>query len=196
MDYPLQFRFKLLALASQIYVQDATGRTLCYVRQKMLRLREKVEVFTDEHQQHRRATIEADRIIDWSARYVIKDEFDNVLGSVGRRGLRSLWSAHYQVTRHGSDEAVFSIREENPFVKVLDGAIGELPVIGMFSGFFLHPRYVACRADGTPVMRLTKQKAFFEGRFDLVKLADLDREDEFLLVLSFLMMNLIERNRG
>jgi hypothetical protein len=37
----------------------------------------------------------------------------------------------------------------------------------MLTGFFCHPRYAATRADGSPVMRLTKQPAFFEGRFQI-----------------------------
>jgi uncharacterized protein YxjI len=196
MDYPLQFRFKIFALASQIYVQEATGKTACYVRQKMLRLREKVEVFTDDTQQQQLATIEADRIIDWSARYTFRDAHGQEMGHLGRRGMKSFWSAHYEVFAAGSKEPAFVIREENPMAKVIDGFLSEIPIVGMFTGFMFHPRYLASRPDGTPVMRLVKQTAFFEGRFEVTKIAELNDEEELALVLSFLMMNLLERNRG
>ena len=67
MNYPLQMRFKILALAPQIHVTDSTGATVCYVRQKMFRLKENVSVFRDETQKTLLCEIKADRIIDWSA---------------------------------------------------------------------------------------------------------------------------------
>ena len=72
MNYPLTFRFKLLAFSPQIYVEDAAGKTVCYVKQKLFRLRENVEVHTDETRQQMHSTITADRIIDWSARYTFR----------------------------------------------------------------------------------------------------------------------------
>lgn len=196
MNFPLTFRFKIVALAPQIYVQDAAGQTVCYVKQKLLRLREKVEVYTDDSRSHLLATIEADRILDWSARYTFRDAHGRELGAVGRRGMRSLWRAHYDVFAPGAQEPAFHIREENPFVKVVDGLVGSIPILGLFSGFMLHPRYLATRGDGAPVLRLTKQNAFFEGRFELSQLASLQEGEQTALMLSFLMMNLLERARG
>lgn len=196
MNFPLTFRFKVVALSPQIYVQDAHGQTVCYVKQKLLRLREKVEVFTDDSRSRLLSTIEADRIIDWSARYTFRDAQGNELGAIGRRGMRSLWRAHYDIFAPGSTEPAFHIREENPFTKLLDGFVGEIPILGLFSGYMLHPRYAATRADGTPVLRLTKRNAFFEGRFELEKLAELSDGEQTALMLGFLMMNLLERARG
>lgn len=197
MQFPLTFRFKILALSPQIYVSDATGRTVCYVKQKLFRLKEKVEVFTDDTRQQLLATIEADRILDWSARYTFKAPNGQVLGSVGRRGLRSLWRAHYDVFAPGETTPCFTLREENPFVKLIDGMFTEIPIIGMLSGFLLHPRYVAARSvNEQPVLRLTKQPALFEGRFHLEQVAESTESEQVALMLSFLMMNLLERSRG
>lgn len=196
MNYPLKFRFKLIALAPQIYVEDAAGNQICYVKQKLLRFREKVEVFTNDSQTQLLATIEADRIIDWSARYTFRDAQGTEIGAVGRKGMRSLWSAHYEIFGPNSREIAFTIREENPFAKLLDGFIGELPVIGLFTGFLFHPRYLASRPDGSPVLRLTKQSAFFEGRFELNQVGEASDGEQTAIMLSFLMMNLLERSRG
>lgn len=196
MNYPLTFRFKLVALAPQIYVEDASGKQVCYVKQKMLRFREKVEVFTDESRTQLLATIEADRIIDWSARYTFRDAQGNEIGAVGRRGMKSLWRAHYEVFAPGSRDISFLIREENPGAKLMDGFIEQIPIVGMFSGYMFHPRYLASRPDGTPVLRLTKQSAFWEGRFGLTQVNAADEGEHTALMLSFLMMNLLERKRG
>ena len=196
MNFPLSFRFKLLALSPQIYIQDATGQSVCYVKQKLFRLKEKVEVFSDDTQQHLISTISADRIIDWSARYTFRDAAGNELGAVGRRGMRSLWSAHYDIFSPGSTTPAFSIREENPMAKLFDTFLSEIPIVGMLTGYFFHPRFLTSRADGTPIMRLTKQSAFFEGKFQLDQITPVSQGEETAIILAYLMMNLLERSRG
>ena len=90
----------------------------------------------------------------------------------------------------------FSIREENPWTKVADSVLSGLPIIGMMSGYFCHPSYLATRSDGTPAMRMTKQPAFWEGKFGIDRLVELAPREELNLLLSFLMMLLLERSRG
>ena len=71
MLFPLEFRFKLIALASQIFVRDANGSLVAYVRQKLLKLKEDVVVYGDTEQTRPLYRIRADRIIDIGARYTI-----------------------------------------------------------------------------------------------------------------------------
>ena len=196
LQYPLTLSFKILALASQATVTDASGRTVLYTKQRLLKFKEHVEIWTDKSQASRLADIKANKVIDWSARYFFTDAQGAQIGSVGRRGWRSLWKAHYEAFNPGDTSPDFSIQEENAWVKVLDGLLGEIPIIGMFSGYFFHPSYMASRADGTPAMRLTKQPAFWEGRFQIEKLTDLTPREELNLFLSFLMLILLERSRG
>ena len=61
MNFPLELRFKILAIASQIAVRDASGNLLCYVKQKAFKLKEAVTVFGDEEQTRPLYTIKADR---------------------------------------------------------------------------------------------------------------------------------------
>lgn len=196
MQYPLTLSFKILALAPQISVTDANGNTICYVKQKLLKLKENIQIFSDSSQSNQIATIAADRMIDWSARYHFTHSSGEAIGSVGRRGARSIWRAHYDVFKPGDATSDFSITEENPWSKVGDSLVGNLPIIGMFSGYLFHPRYLASRADGTPCMRLKKLPAFLEGKFVIEKLSDLDEKEELNLVFSFIMLNLLERRRG
>lgn len=196
LQYPLTLSFKILALASQATVTDASGKTVLYTKQKLLKFKEHVEIWTDKSQGTRLAEIKANKVIDWSARYFFTDAQNAPIGSVGRRGWRSLWKAHYEVFNPGDSNPDFSVQEGNAWVKVLDGIVGEIPILGMFSGYFLHPTYIASRSNGTPAMRLTKQPAFWEGRFQIEKLSDVTPREELNLFLSFLMMILLERKRG
>jgi uncharacterized protein YxjI len=195
MNFPLELRFKLLAIASQITVTDAAGRVMLYVKQKAFRLREAVTVFADETQQRALYRIGADRVIDFSARYHVEDEAGQPLGTVQRSGMRSFWRAHYEV-QQGSQPR-FVVREENPWVKVVDSLLGEIPVLGILTGYLFHPAYVVTRADsGAAVLRVVKRPALFEGRYTVEQLGALPEADERLAVLAILMMLLLERTRG
>ncbi len=194
--YPLTLSFKILALASQATVTDADGRTVLYTKQKLLKFREHVEIWTDASRGTRLAEIKANKVIDWSARYFSTDASGQPIGSVGRRGWRSLWKAHYEAFNPGDNTPDFSIREQNPWSKVADAFLSEIPILGMLSGYLFHPSYLATRADGRPAMSLTKQPAFWEGRFKIEKLGEMTAREELNLFLSFLMLVLLERRRG
>lgn len=195
-QYPLTLSFKILAFASRATVTDATGRTILYTKQKLFKFREHVEIWTDPSQGTRLAEIKANKVIDWSARYFSTDADGGEIGSVGRRGWRSIWKAHYETFNPGDNVPDFSIQEENVWTKVLDSIFSEIPIVGMFSGYVFHPSFLATRASGAPAMRMTKQPAFWEGRFQIEKLGEMTPREEMNLFLSFMMLVLLERRRG
>ncbi len=195
MNYPIALSFKLLALASQIYVRDANGSLIGYVKQKMFKLKEDINIFADEGRTQLRFNIKADRILDFSANYGFTDQSGRRLGSIRRKGMRSIWKANYEISDSAANH-VMSINEENGWVKVVDSLAGELPIVGMFTGYFFNPSYLVSRIDGTPVARLQKQPAFFEGKFHLSPLAPMTEEEETRTLLGVLTMTLLERSRG
>lgn len=194
MKFPLRLSFKKIALSPQLSVTDAEGNLQLYVRQKLFKLKESVTVFADREQTRPLYAINADRVLDFAARYTFTDQAGRVLGGVRRQGMRSLWRARYEVFR--GEEVVLQIHEENPWVKVLDGILGDIPVLGVLTGYVLHPAYVVSRPDGAPVLRLTKEPALFEGKFIIEKRAELAPHEEGIAVLALLMMTLLERQRG
>ena len=97
MQYPLQLRFKLLSLSSQIFVTDSAGEDVCYIQQKMFKFKEHVVVYADSSKSQVLCEIKADRIIDWSASYHFFDPDGQAFGCVRRKGMKSIWSAHYDV---------------------------------------------------------------------------------------------------
>ncbi len=194
MDFPLILSFKILTFVPQIAVTDADGRLVCYVRQKLFKLKESVTVFADAAQTRPLYMINADRILDWSARYNFSDMQGLPLGAVKRQGMRSLWRAHYDIL--DGEMSVMTIREDNPWVKVLDGLANEVPILNFFTGYFLHPVYAVARPSGEVVLRMKKEPAFLEGRFSIARLAPLAAAEEQRALLSLLMMLLLERSRG
>lgn len=195
MNYPLQLSFKLIALASQIYIRDANGQLIGYVKQKLLKIKEDINVFADEQQTQHLYNIKADRIIDFSAKYNFTNAHGQNVGAIKRKGMRSIFKANYEIFEPSGVQSL-QINEENGWIKVADSLIGELPIIGMFTGYFFNPAYIVSRMDGTPVARLQKQPAFFEGVFKLEALAQMSDEEEERVLLSTLTMTLLERARG
>jgi uncharacterized protein YxjI len=193
-NYPLRLSFKILAIARQLSVVDASGALIFYVKQKAFKLKEAVTVFADEGQTQSLYTINADRVLDFSARYHFTDQRGNVIGSVKRQGMKSLWRSRYDIM--GGEQVVMTIQEANPWAKVFDSLFGEIPIIGMFSGYVFHPAYNVLHPNGTAIMRLVKEPAFLEGKFRIEKTGAVNEHEEILALLSLLMMVLIERARG
>lgn len=80
--------------------------------------------------------------------------------------------------------------------KLLESLLEGIPVVGFIAVMLLNPSYIVCRSDGTPLLRLTKKPAVFEGKFILEKLSDLPEDDELRSLLALVMMVLLERKRG
>ncbi len=194
MDYPLTVSFKILALAPQISVRDAQGQLLFYVKQQLFKLKEAVTVFADEGQTQPLFSINADRVLDISARDHITDAQGRSIGAVQRHGMRSLWKAHYEVLVAGTP--LMTIREENPWIKVIDGLVGEIPIVGLVTGLLLQPAYQVTRLDGTVALRVAKRPSLLESTFWVEQHTPLERSEEQLALLSVLMMILLERTRG
>lgn len=194
MQYPLELTFKLWSLAPQISLQDSTGKTIFYVRQKLFKLKEVIGVFADLQRTQLCYEIKADRIIDFSARYNFLDSTSNTIGAVKRRGMRSIWKARYDI--YDGETVLFTISEKNPWVKVADSLFAEIPIVGLFTGYFFNPTYLVNRPDGNTVMRLEKRPTFLSRMFTIQQVDQLSDREETQVLLSLLMMLLLERNRG
>ncbi len=194
MHYPLQLTFKLWTFAPQVSITDEQNNLIFYVKQKLFKFKESITVFADHQQNQPLYYINADRIIDFSARYDFTDTNNNYVGSVKRRGLKSIWRARYDI--FDGEVNTFNIQEKNPWIKVADALFAEIPVIGILSGYVFQPIYLVSRDDGNVVMRLEKNPSFFSRRFTIKAVDQLSDRQEQQVLLSLLMLLLLERNRG
>ncbi|WP_261513061.1 LURP-one-related/scramblase family protein [Chryseobacterium paludis] len=196
LNYPLDFKFKITTLASDFNITDKNGNYVAYVRQKMFKLKEDVIVFNDESKSQELFRIQANKWIDFNASYSLNDLIDKKnFGRLARKGMRSLWKSTYNIL-DSNDQPKFTVAEDNAWTKFFDGMVSEIPIIGMFTGYFLNPAYTVRGVDGKEYFKLKKMPSFFGRRFQLDRLIDIDDEDESLVVLSLLMMVLLERARG
>jgi len=196
LNYPLDFKFKITTLASDFNITDRNGNYVAYVRQKMFKLKEDVIVFNDESKSQELFNIKANQWIDFNASYMMTDLVNGKrFGRLARKGMRSIWKSRYDII-DDNDQPKYQINEDNGWVKVFDSFIGEIPILGLFTGYFLNPSYTVKDNAGKEYFRLKKMPSLIGRRFQLERLIDIDDEDESLVVLSFLMMVLLERARG
>ena len=197
-EYPLNMRFKLIALAPRIYVTDANGIEQLFVHQKTWKFREDILIYSNSNKERVVFRIRADRVIDFSAtyRFYLGEDEEQTIGCVKRKGMRSLWRATY-FTDDAMGVTTHHMKEDNPWTKVMDGMLPDI-----ISGYFFNPSYTIYRGEDRddetqPVMSLKKQKAFWESKYE-VHLDDpaISQVEEFQCLLSILMMLQLERRRG
>ncbi len=193
--YPLQLQFHIATLSNDFSITDANGRKIAYVRQKMLRLKEKVEVFEDDSKTNKLYTIQTNQWLDFSTTYNFTNQAGETIGKVGRKGWASLWRARYHIFDKNNQETMI-VKEGNGWVKVLDSLLGEIPILGILTGYFFNPTYYITDNSGKRVAMLKKQPSFWGRKFTLDKLADIPLENEENLLLGCMMMLLLERRRG
>ena len=195
LNYPLNLKFKLVVINPQFSLTDADGQPVAYVKQKAFKLKEDISVFASEAQTNLKFKIKADRWLDFNASYAFTDPSGKDIGRLVRKGRRSLWKAAYELYDE-NDKQDLILQEDNAWVKVLDGLLGEIPILGMFTGYFLNPKYNITRPDGTLVAVLSKKPDLVSRAFTLDKKAAYEEGEETRIVLGTMMMVLLERARG
>ena len=193
--FPLNLTFKISTFSNDFETKDANGNTIAYVRQKMLKLLEEVQVYSNDSRTELTHTIRADRWLDFSASYRFTNRNGLDIGRIVRKGWASIWKANYDIFDENEMHDLY-VREENPWAKVFDSILSEVPVLGILTGYLFHPTYIVARPNGTQVARLTKIPSFFGRQFRIDKLNEFENGEEERLLLGLIMMILLERRRG
>ncbi|NJL95592.1 MAG: hypothetical protein HC915_18615 [Anaerolineae bacterium] len=200
--YPLSMNFKLVALAPRVIIRDANGVEQLFLSQRVLKLKEDVRIYNNSQKEREVFKLRADRIIDFSATYhFLEADTERKLGSVKRKGMRSLWRATYY-SDDANGQQTHHIKEDNAWTKVGDALFSEIPVVGMFSGYVFNPSYTTYRGtdrndESQPIMRLHKTPSFFESTYviDLVN-PNVPEDEELRVLLALFMVVQLERRRG
>jgi uncharacterized protein YxjI len=189
-NYPLSMSFKILALNPQVKITDASGQTVLYVKEKALSLKMNTRIFADEAQTQQLYQITADKMMGFTIPFSITSPDGALLAKVVRQGAKSLWKLHFPIQDTAGAE-IGLIHEENPWIKVLDALVSDIPFVGMW----INPAYLI-DLRGKPALYLKKQPSMLEGKFILEKRGDFTDADEKMLIPGVIMMLMMERMRG
>ena len=195
LNFPISFEFKISTLSNDFTARDAHGQTIAFVKQKLFKLKEDISIFSDETKSILNYKIAADKWIDFSAAYNFTNANGQEIGKIARKGWASLWKANYEIIDQ-HQQFQYRIREENGWVKVLDGLLGEIPILSFFTGYLFNPSYVVMDPNEQIIARIKKEPSFFGRKFTVSQEGQIDQDDAERIVLSLMMMVLLERRRG
>ena len=107
-----RIRKKVLALTGQYWIEDANGAQLGYSKQKMLKLKEDIRVFSDESMNRELFQIRQQQIMDiWGTFGVIDSGTNAPLGYVRRKAVMSSFVADEWEMRDPYNNLVGEIKE-------------------------------------------------------------------------------------
>ncbi|MEO1007807.1 MAG: hypothetical protein AAFX79_04530 [Planctomycetota bacterium] len=106
-------RAKVFDIAPQFYIRDASGQTVGYCRQKLLRFREEVILYTDQSKKAELLRINARNIIDFSATYDVKLPNGTPIGSLRRKGLKSTFIKDEYLVFDGGENQIATLSEDS-----------------------------------------------------------------------------------
>lgn len=196
----LNVSMKLIALAPQFYIYDLKGKQVGFIKQKLFKFKEAIEVYSDDTKTNLRYKIAADRVIDFSANYHFSSVRDGLIGRTKQHGMKSLWRTEFEVLDDSRTEnrgTRFFIRLQNPMAQVLEALLSMIPVVGdilnMVSGYFLNPTYIVSTVGGDEVATMKKLPALWEGKYEIRASQKVSERDGELIVLSLLTLILMQR---
>ena len=195
LKFPLHFSFNIGSLSNDFTAKDVDGKTVAYVKQKMFKLKEAITIYSNANKTQIDYTIAANQWLDFSAAYALKDADGSLIGKVARKGWASIWKANYEIIDQ-HEKIQYHIKESNPWVKVLDSILGEIPVLGFFTGYLFHPTYNVTNLRDEVIVKLKKEPSFFGKEFKVELIKPIDNDDDDRIMLSLMMMVLLERRRG
>ncbi|MBD1428401.1 LURP-one-related/scramblase family protein [Sphingobacterium litopenaei] len=193
-NYPLHFKFKITTFSNDFEATDALGNTIFYVREKILTWRDQMKVYSDSSKSELLYEIKSNKLIDFQQTFTITNPQGNIIGKVRRKSIHSLWKSTFKLM-DTYDNHDHTIQEKNAFVKLWDGIFGEIPIIGMLSGYVFNPSYILSANEGEELFELNKEPSFFGRKFTVHKITEKEVNEE-RMVLSLALMVLNERSRG
>lgn len=84
---------------------------------------------------------------------------------------------------------------EGEWVKVMDSILGGIPDLSMLTRYLFNPTYLLNDTSGNIIVKMKKKPSFFGSDFELLKVGEMDSDDD-RIILGLMMMVLLERRRG
>ena len=193
LKFPLDIKFHIASFSNDFSVTDANNQSVFYVREKILSWRDVIKVYRDSSKKEELYQLRSNKVIDFQQTFTITDANGNIVGKAKRKTLKSFWTATFHIY-DANDNHIFTIKERSGFTRMMDGMVGEIPVVGFFSGYLFNPKYALSNLQGTELMEVSKEPSFFGRKFKLNQYQQ--TEDDALFVLSFMLMLITDRNRG
>lgn len=194
-QYPLDFLFKVTTIANDFTAADASGKTIFFVREEFLKLRDHVKVYADESKEELLYEIISNKIIDFQQTFTITNNQNIIIGKVRKKTLKSFVKATYYL-QDSEGNQVYTITERSFASRFLNTIFEELlPMIGEFSGYVFNPKYVVKDKDNNELLEMIKERSLLGRKFTVKRLSTNAFNEERVL-LSLILMIIQQRRRS
>jgi len=180
-----RIRKKVIALTNQYWIEDWSGKILGYSRQKLIRIKEDIRVFTDESMSAEVFRIQQENIMDsWGTFSIIDSSTGSVVGKI-RRSLASnyVWDEYQLLDANGKQF----------------GKVAERAGRGLTRKFVpfgkLVPQQMCLEVNGQLVCEIKQQFKIVGDTWEVDLSAMPGYLDRRVILATMLMMGMVERER-
>jgi uncharacterized protein YxjI len=181
-----RIRKKVLAIANQYWIEDARGSPLGFSRQKIIRIKENIRVFSDDNMNTEIFRIQQEQIIDMWGTFAVVDSVTNTC--IGKLRRQALSSGFYV------DEYLIL----DPYGQMV-GRVAERGKRGLarklLPGGSLVPEQLVVEFYGQPVAEIKQQFKIIGDIWEVDCTRLPPQFDRRVLLSAVLLMGMIERDR-
>ncbi|MBX3410614.1 MAG: hypothetical protein KF859_12100 [Phycisphaeraceae bacterium] len=173
-------------LSAKYHIYDQHGTLVGYCRQKSLRLREELRLYTDDSCTHELLTIKARNIIDFSGTYDVRLSGEPTpVATFTRRGLRSAFVQDSWSVVDSAGREIAVLEEQGGTLTVLRRWINLV-------AFFSPQTYLLSRLGGPPLASLRVHFNPFVYKMSIAILADDPDLDDVIILAGGCIIATIE----
>lgn len=184
-------RRKILSfMGASFHVYDASGQVVAFCRQKAFKLREDLRLFTDDSMTTPLLTMKARQVIDFGATYDVTLPDGSMIGSLRRKGLKSILRDSWMVFAPGDASAkqaapIATISEDSGFKAF---ARRFVPYVALV----LPQKFVFRASDGREIATYRTHFNWFVYRLGVTIHSEDDGFDDLLVLAAGCLLAAIE----
>jgi uncharacterized protein YxjI len=181
-----RLRKKALAVVNQYWIEDAAGRSLGYSRQKFLRLKEDIRVYSDDQMTQELFRLQQLQVMDMWGRFAVVDSATNApVGMIRRKALSSAFVRDEWEVYDAGQQLIGGIYEEK----------GRGLLRKWLPGGQLIPEKMTLSLGGRPVATIDQQFKVVGDLWEVNCTAVPATFDRRVLLGGCLLMSMVERAR-
>jgi hypothetical protein len=191
-NYPLTLRIQVFSLSAKIEVADALHQPICFVRKNRFKFREHITILSGSPPRSPLCEIKAEPSSGYAVRYSFCDTQGKNFGGLARA---ASGSQLLYLVQNENGNPIFEILPRNPRTRSLDQMLAKIPLMRLFSTFFLRPAFSIRSLDHAEFFLLQKQAAPLETRYSLRPsegFNPLSQQEESRLLMAVLMAVFLE----
>jgi len=181
-----RIRKKTITIGNKYWIEDSAGTILGFSKQKILKFKEDIRIFTNENMETELFRIQQQQIVDtWGSFAIIDSTTNTVLGSIKRKALMSTFA--------WDEWDVFDSQNQ------LIGGIHESAGLGLVRKYVpfgsIVPEKMTLKLNDVPIAEINQQFKIIGDIWELNCLNVPSTFDRRVLLGGLLLMGMIERSR-